>query len=844
MEFSVWTLWAKSDPYQPLWQHMLNVGLVAQVLLKKTHFRIVLEKLSCWLGTTEEDTLHLASYIAALHDIGKCHPVFQAQDAKMKQTLREAGLYQTMPLGMHFRHEKYTEEVLYRLLPKRLPKKLAIQLSRVTGLHHQGKQGASMRLKNKLFFEAQQEKLEEICYGQFPFSSNIGTTQAFPVDIFCTLLLGVVILADWIASGQMKTAADPTESVAAYVVYAANAAETAVAACGFLEPQGLEWAKDYTDYWPEFTKLRPVQEAVAAISLKNPQLAILEAPMGEGKTEAAIFLASRLGAGKRGLYFGLPTAATSNQMYVRLLELFHRVGKGRVRLLHSTAWLVDQTSFTWGDAADLVEAAQWLRPLKRGLLEQNAVGTIDQAMLSVLSVKYGVLCLLGLVGKVLILDEVHAYDMYMNTILERLLNWCAALEVPVVLLSATLPKKRREALVTAYTGKNFISQETAYPLITTAEDGLVQESPGGEAFMKRTLSIQRLPFLGNPAAMADYALWKTQGGGCLCLIVNTVDMAQKVYQAIQEKKEPDVWLRVLHARFPAGKRAEIEEECAKCFGKRGALRPQRAILVATQILEQSCDYSFDYMASELAPIDLLLQRSGRLLRHPGVGLYGQVPHKLTVFTPEGEDFGPSQFVYYPFLLKQTQHYLDRIADIEIPGGIRDAIESVYGSEPDEKDMQDWLERAFGEELQAAQAESVLLKPPDPKYFGLWERAQPFERDESETLSMATRLGEPSRRVLLLSASKMPSQEAMRHLSLETMQELFLCGVTLRESQLIWEPAMDYQAPVMGQGRLAGCLIYPLVDGQYEGRERRGNKMRYLLDDELGLVIERGNGNGF
>ena len=114
-------------------------------------------------------------------------------------------------------------------------------------------------------------------------------------------------------------------------------------------------------------------------------------------------------------------------------------------------------------------AEEWFaKDKKQALLAPYGVGTIDQALLAVLQTKHVFVRLFGFAGKCVILDEVHAYDAYMTTLMERLLRWLATLRCPVVLLSATLPKEKRLALIRAYTGKELPEPEHKnYPRITT-----------------------------------------------------------------------------------------------------------------------------------------------------------------------------------------------------------------------------------------------------------------------------------------------------------------------------------------------------------------------------------------
>ena len=239
--------------------------------------------------------------------------------------------------------------------------------------------------------------------------------------------------------------------------------------------------------------------------MDDPGLLIIEAPMGNGKTEASLLCAEVMAAksGAGGVAYLLPTMATSNAMFSRVEEWLKTVPDSKggsmesMQLLHSKAALNPDYSklrswgSTWmGDEAKAnveegVVAHQWFAGKKRGLLSSFVVGTVDQLLMAALKVKHVQLRHLGLAGKVVVVDEVHAYDAYMNTYLDRILTWLGAYGVPTILLSATLPANRRDELIHAYRGRDRKSARNnsrrkdipqapceesgcpAYPLITT-----------------------------------------------------------------------------------------------------------------------------------------------------------------------------------------------------------------------------------------------------------------------------------------------------------------------------------------------------------------------------------------
>jgi CRISPR-associated endonuclease/helicase Cas3 len=498
----------------------------------------------------------------------------------------------------------------------------------------------------------------------------------------------------------------------------------------------------FEDLFPKLKgKLRDLQSVSVDLAeqLTTPGIAIVEAPMGEGKTEAAIFLADHWNAAlkQRGCYFALPTQATSNQMFGRVRDyLAGRYADSRVllQLLHGHAALsaefetllkegakpnlalqldgVHDEQINQGDCcAANVAAAEWFTYRKRGLLAPFGVGTVDQALMAALQTKHVFVRLFGLAHKTVIIDEVHAYDAYMSALLERLLSWLAALKSPVVLLSATLPKKRRDALIKAYQSGLGASQavyandaEDRYPRITWAT-----ELAGGvrrlqtSAQNSRSLNLRLVN--GDILKLAEQLQEALKVGGCAAVICNTVRRAQEVYEALKPffpGKADDGLpvLDLLHARYLFKDRADRETRTLIRFGKsetevtdrdgrtHKVRRPKCAVLVSTQIIEQSLDLDFDLMVTELAPVDLMLQRAGRLHRHqrdeserPPTLRQPQLWISAPTIGDDGlPDFGVNKLVYDEHILLRSWLEVKDGEPIAIPDNIEDLIEAVYNAD--------------------------------------------------------------------------------------------------------------------------------------------------------------------
>ena len=357
--------------------------------------------------------------------------------------------------------------------------------------------------------------------------------------------------------------------------------------------------------------------------------------MGVGKTEAALaaaeILAARFGAG--GIFFGLPTQATANGIFGRLVQWADnqpdrllkciRLAHGMAELNEEYIRLQEQTvpvEDDWDDSETnehRVQVHQWFRGSKQALLACFVIGTVDQLLMAALKQKHVMLRHLGLAGKVVIIDECHAYDAYMNRYLDRTLEWLGWYRVPVILLSATLPARRRAELVEAYQQKRTSAPDApwktscGYPLLTWTDGEEVRQTTIPLDTPSRTVQTVPLTEDGLPGFLRE----KMQAGGCAGVIVNTVKKAQAVARMLREAL-PEKEVQVFHAQFLMPDRAAREQELMERIGKRSTpVRRDGLIVVGTQVLEQSLDIDFDVMVTELCPMDLLLQRIGRLHRH-------------------------------------------------------------------------------------------------------------------------------------------------------------------------------------------------------------------------------------
>lgn len=335
------------------------------------------------------------------------------------------------------------------------------------------------------------------------------------------------------------------------------------------------------------------------------------------------------------------------------------------------------------DPESRVMVHQWFRGNKQGLLADFVIGTVDQLLLAALQQKHVMLRHLGLAGKVVVIDECHAYDAYMNCYLDRALTWLGRYKVPVILLSATLPAKRRVELVRAY-----LNGRTApdgpwqtcrgYPLLTWTDGKRVEQT---------TIPLETEPrrvetFLLTEEQLTDTLRSALREGGCAGVIVNTVKKAQAIAARLRAEL-PEFEVVVFHAQFLMPDRAAKEEALMKRIGKHSTPEQRdKLIVVGTQVLEQSLDIDLDFLVTELCPMDLLLQRIGRLHRHEGRARPRPVAQaRCAVLDTGTEDFDEgSKAVYGEWLLWRTRKFLPTA--ITLPDDIAPLVQDVYGWEPD------------------------------------------------------------------------------------------------------------------------------------------------------------------
>lgn len=807
MSSDVLALWAKkaksTDPdptdFHPVICHLLDVGAVAEQMWAQCLPPSARRWFARQLGLDEGSAGRWAVFLAAMHDWGKASIAFNKQVAHAPK------------------HGTISTRLLKSALqdaPFNLPLFVAKRLATVVGGHHgifpvaadfnEAKFDVENHVGEGVWATHQQWLLAEV--SRLLFVDDTPPPERL-TNAGAVWLAGFISVVDWIGSnqdffpyaapgGQLPADFSPD----AYLGQARQGATRALEELGWSAWPDSPQPRTFRELFPDIKAPNAMQKKLIdlAPTLDQPFLAIIEAPMGMGKTEAALFLADQASVrlGMRGHYMALPTQATSNQMFGRDTEfLKHRYPAQVVntQLLHGHAALSSDFQILqqnerrnerrYLEAIDIpddrdrgfdgsdpgVIAAAWFTHRKRGLLAPFGVGTIDQALLSVLQTKHFFVRLLGLAGKTIVLDEVHAYDTYMSVLMVRLLGWLSALGCSVVLLSATLPAARRQQLLDAWTGDE--TAENALPAATSTSYPAITwrcGERGGAIDFDAPARTVRLCWIAaeRRATLADDLDIALRDGGCAAVICNTVGSAQEMYRHLRDTLS-DTEVILFHARFPYRERMALEKGVLLKFGKpiHNPERPHRAVVVATQVIEQSLDLDFDLMVSELAPVDLVLQRSGRLHRHvepePRRRPKPLAAPELWLLAPPEDDglpsFGSNAYVYHEHVLLRSWLELRERPELSTPTHLSTLIEAVYDdTRPCPSDEPAGLAARWASTLkeladirhdQGRKAEYVAVYPPHCRESRFL--AQPnkgLEEDNPEfhaSLRAVTRLGDPN-----------------------------------------------------------------------------------------------------
>lgn len=779
MENAYKILMAKTDKetgeaWLPLWMHLRDTAGI----MKKLAVKWVPEAVVSAAGMEDDQFITAAVFLGAIHDIGKATSYFQSIITRACPEKGEEIISSGFLINKEYRasgktpHAHAGQWILQSEINEfGIPESLAM----AAGAHHgrpvseEAYEVDLLQLYPVNFYGTEKEtegkKLwrkswRDILLQAMQLSGVQSVSELPELTMEAQVLFsGLLIAADWIASNTTYFPLIPLEDSGSESLYPKRINEGWEKAAF---PKGWNsevYTMDGELFRERFGGFRPneVQKGMldAINNSENPGIFILEAQMGIGKTEAALGAAEVLASRKQegGIFFGLPTQATSNGLFERLYKWGKKVSEETttaICLAHGSAEYQDDYYQLMTEGKSYVEEDEgeqerlsvhpWFQGNKRKLLANFVIGTVDQFLMASLKRKHFMLRHIGLAGKVVIIDECHAYDAYMNEYLDRSLQWMAAYGVPVILLSATLPADRRRTLTERYVkaysryrlGKkkpeiqylhSGWEENTGYPLLTWTDGEKVDQIKIEQNVPEKRV---RLRYAASLLEVQDLLKEGLRDGGCACIIANTVKAAQEIYAECVSILE-DANVILYHAQFIMPDRYKKEQLLLKKMGKTsGDTDRNRLILIGTQVLEQSLDYDADIMITQLCPIDLLLQRIGRLHRHARDGRTENYSRPERLISPEciilqdGEECydSGSRAIYGEYLLMRTRKVLDETAktEINIPEDIPILVQKVYNEEDDlhlEGEMYLDAEKKYRDDIKSRKerAKGYLLEEP-------------------------------------------------------------------------------------------------------------------------------------
>jgi CRISPR-associated helicase Cas3/CRISPR-associated endonuclease Cas3-HD len=923
--------------WMPLWRHLDDSAAVAGRLWDEWVPAAVRGEIAASVLGDDQRARRLLMWLAGIHDIGKATPAFAVQYPDGAHRMAALGLSISPaargPERRALRHELAGHICLRRWLADRHGWRgpAADRVAIVVGGHHgtaptsEQLQAGSRRpelLGDEPWVAVQDEYLDRQA-GLYLDGDDLSAPILLsrPAQV---LLTSLVIVADWIASNQDFFPCSGRSSTAERL----EQAWRELALPRPWEPGTVPPDADalLRARFGRLDPARPVQATAVelAAATADPGLIIVEAPMGEGKTEAALMaaeiLAARTGAG--GCFVALPTQATSDAMFGRMrpwIDTLPTADARSVFLAHGKASLNDEyrgllsgrrpasvavdhdedvrgarrSEATGWAPVQAVSAVvhTWLTGRKKGVLASFVVGTIDQFLFLALKSRHLVLRHLAFAGKVVVLDEVHAYDVYMSSYLDRALHWLGAYGVPVVLLSATLPKARRDAMIAAYRSGRSVragrdlpaldahDADDAYPLVTATDGDRVLRRVTGPAARSTAVDVELLPEGDDRLrVLGDRLAAELADGGCAVVVHNTVGRVQQTGRYLTGRFGTEK-VTVAHARFLAVDRAANDRALLRRFGPPGpdVERPPWHVVVGSQVIEQSLDVDFDLLVTDLAPVDLVLQRMGRLHRHARGDGQDQRPPRLrrarclltgvwlTDDGPEPDRGSAAVYQTHPLLRSAAvllPHLRDRLP-VCLPGDIAPLVQTAYTDDAvGPAQWQPAMEsarraaHASAERRREAAGSFQLGEAGGSRAILGWVAAGVGDVDDGPHGEAQVRDGEMSLEVLAVVRTgdglAIPpwvepggGELLAEHLAIEPRQARLLASCALRLptqltrdprllDQVIGELERDYVGAWQHSALLAGQLVLVLdPDGC---RELAGHHLRYTR--ALGLEVVR------
>ena len=671
---SIPELYAKPD--KKLLDHILEAGYMAECIMRYGRLKTTIEYFSEQFEIGKDELISSIAFLCALHDIGKAHPgFFKKMAEKYPEELSDL-LNEMMDNGMiceeddmypeDIRHERYSYEILKNyFIEHGFKKSSAENFALITAFHHQGRSGGFSVFKHCPDDErwnewkAAQDAIISEVEKHWTFSPKMQEIRS-GINGFSYLILACMITCDWIVSGKKWNELGQFDKSGAKAFLDANMMS--------YQPMS-ESLRDVTWEKAFHYQMNDMQKKICEVITGYTDLVLIEAPCGLGKSAAALLCMVLCAAIKSGPYFALPTTSTANSMVKTIRNIVKELG------LNIQIPEFDSSAIWNDDEMSKIDPELWVSRSRHKFLYPAACGTIDQMLKIIRTYRYGAIGMLGLADKVVIIDEIHSYDAYMLTEIKELIRWCKFLHVPVIMLSATLSSKTKRELFKA-AGVDNAELKKAYPLISVIKDGMLEQHTFACEGRIMPFSCKRVDNINNMLYLYGKELKK----GCMALIAPTVDDAFDIYYRLRETVT-DCEVVLYHGRdtieHKDGKISKLTKLLGK-DGKREGKRPDKLIVVATSIIEQSLDVDFDYMITALAPVDLLIQRLGRVWRHDDKGTireHENIENAFIVLIPDQYD--SLSRIYNVNVLDHTVDAIKSIENIHTVNDVRDLIDRVY-----------------------------------------------------------------------------------------------------------------------------------------------------------------------
>jgi CRISPR-associated endonuclease/helicase Cas3 len=665
--------------WHPLIDHCADVAACCEALLERTLLGQRLARLGGRTRLTAVDIARL-SVLAAFHDIGKFNSGFQRKG--WRDVLLTAG--HVREVAALLGDQPYEEQArLCEALPESAlhdwcPEAGAFELLLAAVGHH----GRPVEAAAVHYHQTHWRPFQ----GRDPFKGiaqlSAGVRRWFPLAFEATAEVlpsrpafqhafsGLVMLADWIGSDTR------------YFAYSDNSGDRMSFARECAARALCESWIDSTparvslgDNPPTFEAIssfapRPIQRLLIELPTQHESssLTLIESETGSGKTEAALghFLRLFHAGAVDGIYFALPTRTAATQIHRRVVTAVERTFPnsehrppvilavpGYLNVDDRAGHALPNFNVLWNDA----DRERWryrgwaAEHPKRYLAGSIVVGTIDQALLSTLMVSHAHMRATSLLRHLLVVDEVHASDSYMSALLSHVLDHHLSADGHALLMSATLGSSARQRL---FAGRSrqmqpaALDQEAAhpYPLVTIRIANEIPTAHTVESTSAPRIIAHHLEtWIEDEGAVAAAALEAAAGGGRVLVLRNTVGDCVATQRRVEllAKETGREALLFRCASIPTPHHARYSKEDREALDlalEEAVMRRKDAtglVVIATQTVQQSLDLDFDLLLTDLCPMDVLLQRIGRLHRHSVPRPRGMEKPRVRILVPKERD---------------------------------------------------------------------------------------------------------------------------------------------------------------------------------------------------------------